>query len=82
MISGSIPIYYGSPDIAEHVPGQCFINFQDFDNISELYSYISRISDKEYTEYISAIEEFLTAPHIELYSADFFSKNIIKTITN
>lgn len=46
---GCVPIYYGAPDIKDHVPPQCFINYRDFNNINDLHQFISSMSAERYT---------------------------------
>ena len=37
---GSIPIYWGAPDIAERIPKEVFIDYRDFGSPTELLKYI------------------------------------------
>jgi hypothetical protein len=48
---GTVPIYYGAPDINKYVNPKAFINFKDFSSIQDLEKYIEGLSDSDYEEY-------------------------------
>jgi hypothetical protein len=46
LLSGSVPIYLGAPNIAEFSPGDnCFINTKDFNSPANLGEYIKFIAN-------------------------------------
>jgi hypothetical protein len=49
--AGTVPIYYGAPDINKYVNPKAFINFKDFSSIQDLEKYIENLSDSDYEEY-------------------------------
>lgn len=54
LISGSVPVYLGAPNISEFAPGdKCFINTSDFSSPSSLADYLFRVSrdDALYRQY-------------------------------
>ena len=57
-----VPIYWGAPNIEEHMPRECFIDFREFMDYGKLLRYLHSMSEKTYNEYIEAIEKFLSNP--------------------
>jgi hypothetical protein len=42
--SGTLPIYFGAPNVLEHVPENSVINVNDFDSIDALAAYLTKVS--------------------------------------
>jgi hypothetical protein len=49
--AGTVPIYYGAPDVNEYINQKAFINFNDFSSIEDLEKYIENLTDSDYEEY-------------------------------
>lgn len=67
---GIVPIYKGAENITDYIPKGCFIDYNKFNDINELYSFIKNMSDEEYDKYIHNIREFLlNTDEISIFSA-------------
>ena len=56
MISGSVPVYRGAPNVAAFAPAnRCFINAADFAGPIELAAYLNWLNehDEAYQEYLA-----------------------------
>ena len=82
FFAGCVPIYWGAPNIAEYVPGNCFVDRTNFDNHAELYDFMSQISDKKYAEYQHNIREFIKSDAIRPFSAEHFCETIMNEIVD
>ena len=53
---GTIPIYWGAPDVAEYINPECFINVNDFDSFEDCIDYVKKVDndDELYQKYINA----------------------------
>ena len=80
FFAGCVPVYWGANNIAEHIPKDCFIDFRDYKNMEDLYTYISNLSDLEYLAYLKRIEAFLNSPKAHPFSIDYFVKTIMGEI--
>ena len=78
MSAKSVPIYSGAPNIHEHIPSSCFIDYHQFNSFERLYDFLINMDDATYQSYIDCIEKFMTNPerHPNHY------KNVVKTILN
>lgn len=59
--AGCVPIYYGPSNIEMYVPKECFINYQDFSSLEELYETISNMSEDVYQKYVHNIQNYLNS---------------------
>ena len=70
--AGTIPVYWGAPDITELVPENTFIDKRKYESYEDLYEYMSNMSQDEYLSYIKAIENYLNSDRIYDYSVERF----------
>lgn len=77
FFAGTIPIYWGAPNITKYIPKNCFIDRRGFNNIEEVYYYISTMDDVRYMEYIESIKNYLRSDNIKQFSAETFAKTVI-----
>jgi hypothetical protein len=43
--SGTVPVYYGSPNVKEHVPNNSIIHVDDFSSTDELAAYLGKVAN-------------------------------------
>ncbi|MGL4474126.1 MAG: glycosyltransferase family 10 domain-containing protein, partial [Shewanella sp.] len=48
FFAGCVPVYFGAPNITEHIPKNCFIDRRNFSSDTELYFYMKNISIEDY----------------------------------
>lgn len=80
FFAGCVPIYWGAPNITDHIPVNTFIDKSNFNTYEELYGYLKNMSDKEYLNYLDAIKYFIKSDKIYPFSAEYFAKKIIDNI--
>lgn len=64
----TIPIYLGAPDIEEHVPKECFIDFRNFKTYEELNAFLHAMDDARYGKYIDSIDRWVSQGGLRPYS--------------
>ena len=74
FLSGTIPIYWGAPNIDKIIPKECFIDFRKFNDFNKLYRYLKDMGDEEYLKYISSINGFLDSDKSSLFTLDNWVK--------
>mgnify|MGYP000091333257 CR=1 FL=1 len=72
FFSSCVPVYWGANNITEYIPYNCFIDFNDFENLNEMYRYIHNMPDDVYQNYLENINIFLHSERIYPFSADGF----------
>ncbi len=66
--AGTVPIYYGAPDINKYVNPKAFINFNDFSSIQDLEKYIENLSDFDCEEYKKWGKHFIEKESSRFYN--------------
>ena len=82
LLSGVVPIYAGSVDASDYIPSGSYINLRDYSSYSELYEYISKISEKEYNTYLDNANNFLKSDKLEYFSGKKYADYIIRAVSN
>lgn len=70
FFAGSIPIYYGAPDIEKYVPKEAFIDFRDFAGYEELDAFLENMTDQQAAGYLDAARAYLASPAYEPFYQD------------
>ena len=80
FFAGCVPIYWGAPNVTDHIPRNCFIDRRDFNSHEELYSFIKNMTEKEYNEIQQNIEDYLFSKKADPYRAETFANTIIEQV--
>lgn len=80
FFSGCIPVYLGCENITDYIPKECFIDYNDFNNVLDLYNYMSSIDENTYKIFLNAIEKYLYSDSALIFSNQYFSNTIINHI--
>jgi len=80
FFAGCVPVYWGAPNITEHIPSNTFIDKRNFKTYEELYSYLKNMPDKEYLDYLDAIKNFIKSDKIYPFSAECFAETLSNEI--
>ena len=70
LLAGTIPIYYGAPNIAERVPAECFIDYRRFTSNDALYRHLVSLTDPSCDELRKAGRDFLRSDGACPWSTD------------
>jgi hypothetical protein len=72
--AGTVPIYWGAPNICDYIPKECFIDKRDFATLDELYLHLTSMTQERYEAYLQAIRTYLKSEAAQLFSHDHFKK--------
>ena len=78
--AGTIPIYYGAPDIKEFIPEGCFIHVRDYENLSTLSLYIKGLSEFEVIGFQKEINKFLQSEAFEKFTSNHFVDTVLASL--
>ena len=79
MCCGSIPIYWGAPDVERYLPKGTFIDATQFES-NALCDYVRDMSEAEYNGYRKQIKAFLKSDKVEVFSSVRFAEKLIKIL--
>ncbi len=81
FFAGTVPVYWGAPDIENYVPSDCFIDMRRFSGYEELREFLKSMSDKEILEYKENARNFLSSPRFYQFSKAAFAEIFRRIIT-
>jgi hypothetical protein len=82
LISKTLPIYLGAPDIFEFIPKNCFINVDDFKTLPALFEYVKSLSDEQYNDMIASGQKFLRSERGYKFSYESFADEVKNRLLN
>jgi|LauGreSBDMM110SN_4_FD.fasta_scaffold11826_1 hypothetical protein len=67
--SGTVPIYYGAPDVEKYIEPNAYVDFRKFKDFKELDSYLKNISNIEYEKIKNSGKEFISRGASHFYNS-------------
>ena len=80
FFSGSVPIYLGPSNIEKYIPNNCFIDYRNFKDLRELYSFLTSINKNVYDDYLINIHNYLESNESKFFSEAQLCKNLFKVL--
>jgi len=77
---GCVPVYWGSDNVQEYIPANCFVDRRQFKDTAEVHRYLMKMTSEEYVRYQKNISAFLKSEKAHLFSAEHFATTIANTI--
>lgn len=68
--SGIVPVYQGASNINDYIPDDCYIHFDAFKNIDELYHYLISINEDEHRGYLNRIYNWINSNGPKAFSPE------------
>lgn len=80
LAAGVIPVYWGAPNITDHIPEDCFVDFRRFRGYRELYSYLSSMSEQEHQRIVECGRQFLQSDQGRLFGPGWFAERVSEAV--
>ncbi|OGZ53405.1 MAG: hypothetical protein A3B25_02180 [Candidatus Ryanbacteria bacterium RIFCSPLOWO2_01_FULL_48_26] len=81
MLVGTIPIYWGAPDIANDVPADCFIDMRKFKNYFELRAFLHALKPETIESYRVAIRQYFASENFKKFTPIRFMEKMCAIIS-
>jgi len=78
--AGTVPIYFGAPNISKHIPKECYIDYSSYSSIGEMHEHLYNMNDNEYLGYLNNIQDFFDSESLYQFSGDYFNSTIVREI--
>jgi hypothetical protein len=62
FFAGTVPVYWGAPNIEDYVPAECFIDMRNFTDYNDLRRHLRSVSAKQIRQYREQAREYLRSP--------------------
>lgn len=82
MVVGTIPIYWGAPDIEEDVPTECFIDMRKFKNYGELRSFLRGLTAEDIRGYREAMRRYFISEQFKKFTPKHFGETVLEIISS
>lgn len=83
MFVGSVPVYLGAPDITDHVPADCFVDYREFTSLDAMVDRLREIADSDELEaYRKRGEAFLTSPAFQPFTMEHFCRTMHESLVD
>jgi hypothetical protein len=73
LFAGTVPVYWGAPEIREVVPPDCFIDMRDFSGYPALRDFLKSRSAEHLRQYRRAAREFLASAQYRQFNRESFT---------
>ena len=80
FFAGTVPIYWGAPDIEESIPPKCFIDMRRFSDYRELRDFLKSLSPENIRAYRDAARAFICSPRFYPFSKRAFAELFARMI--
>lgn len=78
--AGCVPIYLGAPNVTNFIPATCFIDPRNYSSWSELYTYLTSISESHYQTYIDHINTFLASSASKHFTNETYVNTLVQVL--
>ena len=76
FLAGTVPIYWGAPNITDWVPADCFVDQRRFASMSQLHEFLKGMDEATYARYLTRIQDFLDSKKAYPFSNEAFVTTI------
>jgi hypothetical protein len=73
FFAGTIPVYWGAPEITDHIPENCFIDKRKFETYDELRDFLRSLSEEEITAYRENARDYVTSKKFDPFRKQEFT---------
>jgi hypothetical protein len=78
LLAGVVPVYWGAPNVTDHVPAECFIDMRRFKFYEDLLEFLNDITYDDYMKYMVAMHDYIASPQAEQFYNTHFVDMMIK----
>jgi hypothetical protein len=80
--SGCVPVYSGAKNVGLYIPKDCYIDYEEFEDIQDLHLFLSRMTPETYHEYQINIANYLKGADFMKFSYVNFCDIILNNVIN
>ena len=77
---GTIPVYWGAPDIEKYVPKECFIDMRNFKDYGELRAFLKSLTKSEIESYKEKAQKYLSSEQYKPFTKKYFAEMFVAAI--
>jgi hypothetical protein len=74
FFAGTVPVYWGAPDITDHIPENAFIDKRKYPTYPELRTHLKSLTEKDIQRYKENARDFLVSEKFKPFNKESFAK--------
>ena len=74
FFAGTVPVYWGAPDVEEHIPPECFIDMRGFKDYQDLRTYLKSLTGSRVQRFKTNARDFIESPQFVPFSKQAFAE--------
>jgi hypothetical protein len=80
FFAGTVPVYFGAPDIERYVPPEAFIDLRRFKSYRELERYLDSVDETTARRYLEAGADFVRSVAFEPFTQEQFAREMVQAL--
>jgi alpha(1,3/1,4) fucosyltransferase len=80
FFSGTVPVYWGAPDIEDYIPADCFVDMRQFAGYAELRGYLKSLRGQDIQRYKENARDFLASPRFQPHTKQAFAEHFFRIV--
>ncbi len=80
FVAGTVPVYWGAPNVQDLVPTDCFIDMRHFATYDELALYLRSLGPREIQAYKEAARAFVESPRYRPFTKEAFVDRFVRIV--
>lgn len=80
FFAGTVPVYWGAPDIERYIPSGCFIDMRQFSSYADLSRFLHSLSDSDIQGYKERARSYLASPAYTPFTRQAFAQLFVGII--
>ena len=81
FFAGTVPVYWGAPEVLEWVPAECFIDMRQFKDFTELRAFLHALSPADEQRYRDAARDYLVSDRFQPFRIETFVDRVAGIIS-
>jgi hypothetical protein len=81
FFAGTVPVYWGAPDVLDWVPAECFIDMRHFDRFADLRAFLHALEPAAERRYRNAAREYVESTRFIPFRVETFVDIIARALS-
>jgi hypothetical protein len=77
FFAGTVPVYWGAPEVLDWVPAECFIDMRAFSGFAELRRFLHSLTPAQEERYREAARSYLASPAFAPFKLEAFVSRVV-----
>jgi hypothetical protein len=81
FFAGTVPVYWGAPDILDWVPSECFIDMRRFKDFADLRAFLTTLEPAAEQRYRNAARDYVQSGRFTPFRLATFVDLVARTLS-